>query len=77
MHSSDGKQLRTFEIAETEGLYFPAEAQVIGDKIKLISKEVQHPQFVRYAWQPFTRANLVNDAELPASTFSSLKDAER
>jgi len=77
MHSSDGKNLRTFEVAEMDGLYFPAEAQVIGNKIKLIAKEVQHPRFVRYGWQPFTRANLVNDAELPASTFCSFNDENR
>lgn len=77
MHSADEKALRTFEIAEIEGVYFSAEAQVVGDKIKLNAKEVQHPQFVRYGWQPFTRANLVNDAELPASTFCSLKDENR
>ena len=27
------------------------------------------PIAVRYAWQPYTRANLVNGAGLPASTF--------
>jgi sialate O-acetylesterase len=77
MHSSDWKNLRTFEAAEMDGLYFPAEAQAIGDKIRLIAKEVQHPRFVRYGWQPFTRANLVNDAELPASTFCSFNDENR
>ena len=30
---------------------------------------VPHPVSVRYAWQPFTRANLVNDKGLPCSTF--------
>ena len=69
MHSSDGAPLRTFEIAETEGIYFPATAVVEGDQIKVYSKEVKNPHHVRYGWQPFTRANLINGAGLPASTF--------
>lgn len=69
MHSSDGAPLRTFEIAETEGIYFPATAVVEGSRIKVYSKNVKNPHHVRYGWQPFTRANLINGAGLPASTF--------
>lgn len=69
MHALDGDSLRTFEIAETEGLYYPATAEIIGNHIKIVSREVKNPHHVRYGWQPFTRANLVNGAGLPASTF--------
>ncbi len=69
MHSSDGKALRTFEVAEIDGLYEPASTEVEGDYIKVYSDKIKNPRYVRYGWQPFTRANLVNDAELPASTF--------
>lgn len=69
LHASDGKPLRTFEIAETEGVYYPATAEVVGNQIRVVSKEVKNPRHVRYGWQPFTRANLVNGAGLPASTF--------
>lgn len=69
MHALDGTSLRTFEIAETEGLYYPATAEIIGNQIKIVSREVKNPYHVRYGWQPFTRANLVNGAGLPASTF--------
>ena len=69
MHSSDGKPLRTFEVAETEDIYYPATAEVVGNQIKVYSKEVKNPLRVRYGWQPFTRANLVNGDGLPASTF--------
>jgi len=31
--------------------------------------DITNPRYVRYAWQPFTRANLVNSDSLPASTF--------
>ena len=67
--TADGKHPTTFEIAEEEGLYKPAEARIEGSTVVVMSAEVQHPRFVRYAWQPFTRANLVNGEQLPASTF--------
>ena len=69
MQSSDGKSLRCFEVAEFEGVYYPATAEVVGEQVKVYSKEVRNPRYVRYGWQPFTRANLVNRAGLPASTF--------
>ena len=38
MHSSDGDKLRTFEIAEHDGLFVPAEAQIIdGKTVKAVS----------------------------------------
>lgn len=40
-------------------------------KIKVYSDEVKNPQSIRYGWQPFTRANLVNEDGLPASTFQA------
>ncbi|MDD3037995.1 GDSL-type esterase/lipase family protein [Bacteroides sp.] len=69
MKSSDGKSLRTFEVAEIEGLYYPAIAEIVGEQVKIRSKEVPKPRYVRYGWQPFTRANLINQVSLPASTF--------
>ena len=70
MHAADGASLRTFEIADEHGLYYPAdEIEVKGNTIRLQSKQVKRPMRARYGWQPFTRANLVNGEELPASTF--------
>ena len=61
--------MRTFEVAEEEDRYVPAQAEVVGNQVKVWSEEVLHPRYIRYGWQPFTRANLVNGAGLPASTF--------
>ncbi len=72
MHSSDGGELQTFEIAGHDGVFVPAEALITdGKTIKAWSRQIKHPKFVRYGWQPFTRANLVNREGLPASTFCS------
>ncbi len=67
--TSDGKKPSTFEIAEEEGMYYPATAVIEGNTVRLTSPEVKNPRYVRYGWQPFTRANLINGDALPASTF--------
>lgn len=71
MKSSDGQPLRTFEIAGPDGLFYPAKAEVVGEEVQVFAKEVKDPCEVRYGWQPYTTANLVNAAGLPASTFRS------
>lgn len=71
MRSADGQPLRTFEIAGENGLFYPAVAEVKDGKIKVYAKEVKKPREVRYGWQPYTTANLVNAWDLPASTFRS------
>lgn len=73
LHTSDGAAIRTFEIAENDGLFIPAEAVVEDGLVKVWSEKVRNPRFVRYGWQPFTRANLVNEAGIPASTFRAAK----
>ena len=69
LHTSDGDSVRCFEVAEHDGLFYPAQATIHGNRVVLVSAQVHTPHFVRYAWQPFTRANLVNAEGLPASTF--------
>ena len=67
--TSDGLAPREFEIAEIDGFYYPAEATISDNSIILTNMNVKTPRYVRYAWQPFTRANLMNAQGLPASTF--------
>ncbi len=69
LQSSDGQKIRTFELAGEDERFHPAEASVDGSLIILDCPEVAFPKWVRYGWQPYTRANLVNGALLPASTF--------
>ena len=71
MKASEGAGLRTFEIAGEDQMFYPAQAIVEGNRVKVWSDKVKEPKVVRYGWQPFTRANLVNGAGLPASTFRS------
>ncbi|MGL5731084.1 MAG: sialate O-acetylesterase, partial [Bacteroidales bacterium] len=71
LNTSDGKEPACFEIADESGVFYPAQAQITGTQVKVWSKKVRAPKYVRYAWQPFTRANLVNKAGYPASTFET------
>jgi sialate O-acetylesterase len=68
LKTSDSQGLRVFEIAGTDGVFVPAEAVIAEDKV-ILSSAVEGPEYVRYAWQPYTSANLVNGEGLPASTF--------
>lgn len=71
LHASDNNEIRTFELAGDDQLFYPAKAVVVNGELKIWSDKVKEPTIVRYGWQPFTRANLVNGAGLPASTFRS------
>ena len=67
--TSDGTPLRGLEIAgKTAGFTavdFEKKATIKGNRI-IIEGEAHR---IRYGWKPFTDANLVNEAGLPASTF--------
>lgn len=68
--TADGLAPRTFEIAGSDGMYLAAEARITSDNhIILTNMKISRPRYVRYGWQPFTRANVVNGASLPVSTF--------
>lgn len=68
LKASDSQVLRCFEIAGADGGFVTAAAVIADDKV-VLSSDVESPEYVRYAWQPYTSANLVNDEDLPASTF--------
>lgn len=69
--AEEGDSLRTFELAGEDHIFYPAQAEVQGQSIKVHCPQVKLPCIVRYGWQPYTRANLVNGEGLPASTFRS------
>lgn len=70
MSASDGDSIRTFEVAGEDGLFYQADVlYVTDDTIVVSSNKVIRPCKVRYGWQPYTTANLVNGEGLPASTF--------
>jgi sialate O-acetylesterase len=70
LRTSEGQAVRGFEIAGTDGIFHPASVKIEGATVVLSSTGVLVPQQVHYAWQPFPDANLINDDELPTSTFT-------
>ncbi len=73
--SGSDSRLLGFEVAGADGIYYPADASILQpDAVTVFSSSVAHLLSVRYGWQPFTRANLVNEAGLPCSTFQRQAD---
>lgn len=71
LQTTDGKAVREVEIAGKDKIYYPANAVIKGNTLYVWSNEVSHPHFIRYGWNSFSEGNLVNEALLPASTFSN------
>ncbi len=69
LRPATGTEIVGFEVAGADGVYYPARATVSAGQVLVESAEVGQPVAVRYAWQAYTHANLVNAAGLPASTF--------
>ena len=70
LRSADGGPIVGFEVQDAaDGLFHPVDAEVKGGLVRLDCTAILEPKAVRYAWQPYTRANLVNATGLPASTF--------
>ncbi|MGF7230102.1 GDSL-type esterase/lipase family protein [Arachidicoccus sp.] len=67
--TSDGKGLRGFELLNDKGYFITANARIVKDKVIIDVPENERIEKVVYGWKTFTRANLVNAAQLPASTF--------
>jgi len=70
--------LTNFQIAGKNKSYFPAEAQIVNNKVVLSSPSVKDPVYARYAWSDGSVATLFNkiitlskEERLPASTFTT------
>ena len=71
LQAADGEEIIGFELAGEDKIFYPAKSEVVKGKLKVWSKEVKEPKYIRYGWQPYTNANLVNGDGLPASTFKN------
>jgi sialate O-acetylesterase len=74
----NGKKLQTrnnekligFEVMNEKGEIISPEAEIKNNRVVLHLSKNEKIIKVLYAFKPFTRANLENEAGLPASTFS-------
>ena len=62
-----------FEIAGSDGVFHPASASIVNNKIKVSSSKVNNPKEVRYCWENWIIGTLFNKEGLPASSFSSVE----
>lgn len=65
------KKSNQFEVADKDGIFYPAEASIKNNQVILTSNKVVNPAKVRFAWGNTTQSDLFNKANLPASCFSS------
>jgi sialate O-acetylesterase len=68
--TANQKELNGFELVNDKGQRFKVRATIHNKQVWLTIPKGEKIKQVLYAWQPFTRANLVNEVGLPTSTFS-------
>lgn len=73
-HAGDGLvakegELKSFELAGSDGIFHPAQAVIEGNEVVVSSKEVPQPQAVRYAWSNTPDVTLFGMNDLPAGPF--------
>ncbi|MWB95973.1 sialate O-acetylesterase [Flavobacterium sp. GA093] len=64
------KKSDQFEVAGADGIFHIAEAVIKKDQVILISKKVENPLKVRFAWGNTVQSDLFNKVNLPASCFA-------
>ncbi len=67
--TADKKELIGFELVTDKGKHIKTVATAKNNQVIINIPKGENIKSVYYAWQPFTRANLVNEAGLPCSTF--------
>jgi sialate O-acetylesterase len=71
--AAKGGALQGFEVAGADHRFLPATAKIADDGKTVVvgSEQLKEPRYVRYAWANAPEATLMDDAGLPASTFTS------
>ena len=65
--------IKHFEIAGTDGKYYPAKARIVGKEVMVWSNKVPQPKGVRLGWENYFEINLFNKEGLPASSFRAME----
>lgn len=67
--TSFGKELKEFEIAGADKVFYPAKAEIKRSKIEVYSDKVSKPVAVRYAFKDYVAGDLFSTEGLPLSSF--------
>ncbi|MDR1883345.1 MAG: sialate O-acetylesterase [Prevotella sp.] len=67
--ASCNKELKNFEIAGDDRIFYPAKAEIKRSKVEVSSEKVRNPVAVRYAFKDFVAGDLFGTEGLPVSSF--------
>ncbi|MBT1685584.1 sialate O-acetylesterase [Dawidia soli] len=69
LRTKDGSAPKFFSLAGADGMFYPAEAVIVGSQVKVRSAKVKRPVALRYAFTNYAVTNLENGNGLPAVPF--------
>ena len=79
-HTENGMELRGngagFEIAEDNGNYIPAKAEICGNTVKLTADGINKPARARYAWKNYPEFSLFSKNGIPAAPFRTFREED-
>ena len=68
--TTDGKEIRNFELAGRDGKFHPAQVKIRGSLLEVSAPGVEKAAALRYMYHPGKMGNLVNGHDLPPGTFA-------
>ncbi|WP_242202082.1 GDSL-type esterase/lipase family protein [Aestuariivivens insulae] len=74
LKTNDGNPVRDIQIAGKDKRFVEAKAQIRNNVLIVWSEKIKDPRFVKYACSPYSQGNLVNQHDLPASTFTTINN---
>ncbi|CAA9194256.1 hypothetical protein FLA105534_00052 [Flavobacterium bizetiae] len=69
LSTANKKELTGFELVTEKGIRIETMATILKNEVSILIPKGEKIKSVLYAWKPYTTANLVNEANLPCSTF--------
>jgi sialate O-acetylesterase len=67
--TSFGKPIINFEVAGADQVFYPADARILGDGIRVSSEKVKEPVAVRYGYKDWVEGEVFNTEGLPLAPF--------
>gem|GEM_PF-235319 len=74
LKTPNGEPLKGFTIAGEDDKFIDANAKIEGSEVVVWSQQIKNPKNVRYGWADWIICNLYNNADLPASPFTTEND---
>ncbi len=74
LQTTNGKSVTDIEIAGDDKVFVKAKTQIDSGVLRVWSKQVKKPRYVRYGYSSYSDGNLTNAHGIPAATFSNLVD---